>query len=58
MLIATDAYFAYQDATGAVFDHMTGLLRITPAQYDSLQSLFFTTNGVRVVRIENADDID
>ncbi|KAI0773211.1 acid protease [Trametes elegans] len=46
LLIATDAFQKYQDATGAVEDNVTGLLRITPAQFQNLQSLFFTIGGV------------
>jgi cathepsin E len=40
-----DAYNRYVDATGAVYDENTGLLRITPAQYENLQSLFFGIGG-------------
>ncbi|KAH9979453.1 aspartic peptidase domain-containing protein [Lactifluus volemus] len=39
-LIATDAFNRYRAATGAVLDSTTGLLRITPAQYSNLKSLF------------------
>ncbi|KAL1741011.1 acid protease [Schizophyllum fasciatum] len=41
LLIATDAFQAYQKAAGASLDDSTGLLTITEAQYDSLKSLFF-----------------
>ncbi|KAH9982951.1 acid protease [Lactifluus volemus] len=44
-LIATDAYHRYLAATGAVRDSTNGFLRITPAQYSNLKSLFFTTGG-------------
>ncbi|KAG2365280.1 aspartic peptidase domain-containing protein [Suillus spraguei] len=45
--IAYDAYGRYQAATGAIFDRPTGLLRITPHQYDVLQALnFHIGNGV------------
>lgn len=47
VLIASDAFRRYQTATGAVADRNTGLLRLTTAQFANLQSLFFTTNGVR-----------
>jgi cathepsin E len=47
ILLATDAIFRYQSATGAVLDNDTGLLRLTPAQFANLQSLFFTASGVR-----------
>ncbi|KAL1939463.1 hypothetical protein VTO73DRAFT_10019 [Trametes versicolor] len=53
-LIATDALTRYQRATGAVFDNATGLLRITPAQFAKLQSLFFTINGVNFEFTANA----
>lgn len=42
LLLATDAYNAYVNATGAMLDSTTGLLKITPAQYANLESLFFT----------------
>ncbi|EKM50006.1 uncharacterized protein PHACADRAFT_200857 [Phanerochaete carnosa HHB-10118-sp] len=45
ILLATDAFNMYQQLTGAVLDESTGLLTITPAQYDNLQSLFFTIGG-------------
>ncbi|KAI0658195.1 aspartic proteinase precursor [Cubamyces menziesii] len=41
VLIASDALSAYQAATGAVADSATGLLKITQAQFDNLESLFF-----------------
>ncbi|KAI9070299.1 acid protease [Trametes sanguinea] len=40
-LIATDALAKYQAVTGAVADSTTGLLKITPDQFASLESLFF-----------------
>lgn len=46
LLLASNAITLYQRATGAVLDNNTGLLRLTPAQFANLQSLFFTTNGV------------
>ena len=41
-----DALQAYQTATGAVFDDETGLLRLTPAQFANLESLFFQIGDV------------
>ncbi|KAI0649630.1 acid protease [Trametes meyenii] len=41
LLIASDAFETYQNLTGAAIDETTGFLRITPDQYDNLQSLFF-----------------
>ncbi|KAJ7209415.1 aspartic peptidase domain-containing protein, partial [Mycena rebaudengoi] len=46
--LSPDAFLAYELRTGAGFDPntQTGLLTITPAQFENLQSLFFTINGV------------
>ncbi|KAJ6507706.1 acid protease [Mycena vitilis] len=41
LLLATDAFQAYQQATGATADQTTGLLTITDDQFSNLQSLFF-----------------
>ena len=35
----------YQNATGAVYDNTTGLLRITKEQYKNLKSLYFVIGG-------------
>ncbi|KAF8470916.1 acid protease [Russula ochroleuca] len=43
--LATFAYNQYLGATGAVYDKNTSTLRITPAQYENLQSLFFDIGG-------------
>ena len=40
LLLATDAFQAYQDATGATLDNETGLLTISESQLSNLQSLF------------------
>ncbi|CAO3666842.1 unnamed protein product [Umbelopsis ramanniana] len=40
--LAADAFQAYQRATGAILDETTGLLTLTAAQFDALQSLYFT----------------
>jgi cathepsin E len=47
VLLASDAITRYRSATGAVQDNTTGLLRLTTAQFNNLQSLFFTAGGVR-----------
>jgi len=44
--LASDAFTSYQQATGAVLDNDTGLLRLTRAQFRNLKSLFFTIHGV------------
>lgn len=46
LLLATDAFNAYKDATGAVADQNTGLLKITKDQYENLQSLLFCIDSV------------
>ncbi|KAG6813705.1 hypothetical protein H0H92_008112 [Tricholoma furcatifolium] len=54
LYLITEAFDAYQKATGGVLDDDTGLLRITPSQYANLQSLFFTINGVDFELTPNA----
>ncbi|KAK2465564.1 hypothetical protein APHAL10511_002456 [Amanita phalloides] len=46
ILLATDAFDAYREATGGVPDSGTGLLKLTPDQFNNLQSLFFNVGGV------------
>lgn len=41
LMIATDAFQAYQKATGGTLDQTTGLLTFTESQFENLQSLFF-----------------
>jgi len=45
ILLATDAFKAYQTATGGVLDETTGLLTITNAQYEALKPLNFNVGG-------------
>lgn len=40
--LAADAFQAYQRATGAILDDLTGLLTLNAAQFEALQSLYFT----------------
>ncbi|KAI0040822.1 acid protease [Auriscalpium vulgare] len=54
VLIATDAFQAYQKATGAKLDQTTGLLTVTEAQFNNLQSLFFNIGGVSYELSANA----
>ncbi|PSR70558.1 hypothetical protein PHLCEN_2v13597 [Hermanssonia centrifuga] len=54
LMIATDAFQAYQKATGATMDETTGLLTITEAQFEKLQSLFFTIGGTQYEFTANA----
>ena len=54
LLLATDAFQAYQKATGGVMDETTGLLSITQSQFNSLQSLFFTIGGATFEMTANA----
>jgi cathepsin E len=48
VLIASNAFSAYERATGGVLDNTTGLLRLTTTQFASLQSLFFTVGSVSI----------
>ncbi|KAI1796356.1 acid protease [Ganoderma leucocontextum] len=54
VLLATDAFEAYKNATGAVLDDATGLLKITNDQYANLQSLFFTRSSTTYEFVPNA----
>ncbi|KAL0959820.1 hypothetical protein HGRIS_011499 [Hohenbuehelia grisea] len=54
LYIATDAFQKYQKATGAKLDQNTGLLTITQAQFDNLQSMFFVIGGVTYEFTANA----
>lgn len=54
VLIATDAFQKYQRATGAKEDRSTGLLTLTEAQFNNLQSLFFNIGGVSYELTANA----
>jgi len=54
ILIASNGFSAYTKATGAVNDNATGLLRITTAQFNKLQSLFFIAGGATFELTANA----
>ncbi|KAL7284813.1 hypothetical protein ACG7TL_002123 [Trametes sanguinea] len=54
VLIATNAFTKYQKFTGGVVDNNTGLLRITPEQYGSLQNLNFHIGDKDYSLIPNA----
>ncbi|TBU39183.1 acid protease [Dichomitus squalens] len=54
LLLATDAFQAYQQATGAKLDNSTGLLTLTESQFDNLQSLFFNVGGTTYEFTANA----
>ncbi|EIM81431.1 family A1 protease [Stereum hirsutum FP-91666 SS1] len=54
IMIATDAFQAYEKATGATMDNTTGLLSITESQFEKLQSLFFNIGGVQYELTANA----
>ncbi|KAI0670888.1 acid protease [Trametes maxima] len=54
LLLATDAFQAYQRATGATLDDATGLLTLTDAQFADLQSLFFSIGGTTFELTPNA----
>ncbi|KAI0689557.1 aspartic proteinase precursor [Cytidiella melzeri] len=54
ILLASDAFSAYQTATGAVSDEATGLLSITASQFASLESLNFNIGGETFTLTPNA----
>ncbi|KAJ7451640.1 acid protease [Mycena latifolia] len=54
LLIATDAFQAYQQATGATADSTTGLLTVTEEQFDQMQSLFFQIGDTTLELTSNA----
>jgi pepsin A len=54
LLLATDAFQAYQRLTGGVLDPATELLKITPDQYDALQPLKFDVGGTQFSLTPNA----
>lgn len=49
-----DAFTKYQSLTGGVNDTATGLLKITPSQYDALELLEFDIGGVPFFLTPNA----
>ncbi|KAH9931674.1 acid protease [Epithele typhae] len=54
LLLATDAFQAYQKATGATIDQTTGLLTLSESQFSDLQSLFFSIGGTTFEMTPNA----
>ncbi|KAH8109660.1 acid protease [Phellopilus nigrolimitatus] len=54
LLIASDAFSTYKSLTGATEDSTTGLLTISSAQYDKLESLFFSIGGTTFELTKNA----
>ncbi|KAI0733299.1 aspartic peptidase domain-containing protein [Fomitopsis betulina] len=50
----SDAYNSYTSATGATADETTGLLRIDPSQYSSLEDLTFTIGSATYTFTPNA----
>jgi len=54
LLLATDAFKAYQKATGGVLDSTTGLLTITQQQYDKLENLHFKIGNATFELTPNA----
>ncbi|KAJ6611444.1 acid protease [Mycena sp. CBHHK59/15] len=54
LLLATDAFQAYQQATGATADSATGLLTVTNEQFDQMQSLFFQIGSQTLELTPNA----
>ncbi|KAJ7673530.1 acid protease [Mycena rosella] len=54
LMIATDAFQAYQQATGATADSTTGLLTVTEDQFDQMESLFFQIGDTTLELTPNA----
>ncbi|KAH8818717.1 acid protease [Flagelloscypha sp. PMI_526] len=54
LLLASDAFQKYQEATGAVLDETTGLLTVTDDQYGQMQSLWFEIGGQKYEFTKNA----
>lgn len=54
LLLASDAFQAYEKATGGKLDNTTGLLTITEQQFNNLQSLFFHIGGTTFELTANA----
>ncbi|KAJ3809861.1 family A1 protease [Lentinula aff. lateritia] len=50
----TDAFNAYINSTGGIFDEVTGLYEITEEQYDALDDLVFTIGGTDFPLTSNA----
>jgi cathepsin E len=60
VLLATDAFQRYQNATGATVDKTTHFLTISPSDYAALKPLSFNINGVcyRLPFLYHVADID
>jgi len=54
ILLSPTAYEKYEKATGATYDDDTGLLRLTTAEYDKLESLYFDIGGTTYEFTANA----
>ncbi|KAJ7913482.1 acid protease [Mycena leptocephala] len=54
LLLATDAFEAYQKATGATADRTTGLLTVTASQFAKMQSLLFHIGDATLELTPNA----
>ncbi|KAI0698019.1 family A1 protease [Cytidiella melzeri] len=54
ILLATDAFNAYKQATGAIVDDGTGMLKLPKDQYSTLQPLKFIIGGVEYTLNANA----
>nr|AOO94936.1 acid protease [Inonotus obliquus] len=54
LYLATDAFKAYQQATGATLDQATGLLKLSSREFSNLQSLFFHMGGTTFEWTPNA----
>ncbi|CAA7262864.1 unnamed protein product [Cyclocybe aegerita] len=54
LMIASDAFKAYEKATGATMDRTTGLLTVTEEQFGKMESLFFEIGSTAYELIPDA----
>ncbi|KAJ7830267.1 aspartic peptidase domain-containing protein [Mycena leptocephala] len=47
IMVPTQTFNDYKQATGATCDQATGLLTVTAQQYECMQSMIFTINGIK-----------
>jgi Eukaryotic aspartyl protease len=54
LFLPSNAFQTYQNATGGELDPTTGLLKISDAQFEELESLFFFIGGITLEFVPNA----
>ncbi|KAJ7867989.1 acid protease [Mycena leptocephala] len=53
IMVPTQTFNDYKQATGATCDEATGLLTVTAQQYECMQSMIFTINGIKYELTKN-----